>query len=211
MRMAECHPDRPYQAFGLCPPCYLRQYDAKRAERRSAERRKAPDERKPPGRPHRAADCHPDRKHHAVGLCHPCYRARRERAGPGNATCHPERPVLARGLCEACYDKERYWNDPEKYREEARRRGAGIRKRLRDQLVEAYGGRCSCPRCPEVNPAFLTLEHVNGDGKAHRAKVGSHSYTDLRRRGWPKDGFTLLCWNCNAATRFGRICPHMED
>src|SRR5260221_6067810 len=80
-----------------------------------------------------------------------------------------------------------------------------------DELVAAYGGRCSCPRCPETNPAFLTLEHLNGAGKAHRAKVGSHAYTDLRRRGWPKDGYTLLCWNCNAMTRFGRTCPHMED
>ena len=32
----------------------------------------------------------------------------------------------------------------------------------------------------------------------------------LRRRGWPKDGYTLLCWNCNAMTRFGRTCPHEE-
>jgi hypothetical protein len=82
---------------------------------------------------------------------------------------------------------------------------------LRQQLIEAYGGRCACPRCPETNPAFLTLEHVNGTGKAHREVVGSHAYADLRRRGWPKDGFTLLCFNCNLATRFGRTCPHMEQ
>jgi hypothetical protein len=84
-------------------------------------------------------------------------------------------------------------------------------KALREQLIEAYGGKCTCPRCPETNPAFLTLEHVNGTGKAHREIVGSHAYADLRRRGWPKDGFTLLCFNCNLATRFGRTCPHMEQ
>jgi len=75
-------------------------------------------------------------------------------------------------------------------------------------MVAAYGGHCACPRCPETNPAFLTLEHLNGTGKAHRAKVGRHAYADLRRRGWPKEGYTLLCWNCNAMTRFGRTCPH---
>jgi hypothetical protein len=40
--------------------------------------------------------------------------------------------------------------------------------------------------------------------------VGSHAYADLRRRGWPQDGYTLLCWNCNAMTRGGKTCPHME-
>lgn len=84
-------------------------------------------------------------------------------------------------------------------------------KGLRDELLAAYGGKCNCARCPETNPAFLTLEHVNGTGKAHRAKVGSHAYADLRRRGFPRDGYTLLCWNCNAMTRFGRTCPHEED
>ena len=86
-----------------------------------------------------------------------------------------------------------------------------MRAQRRAELVEAYGGRCACPRCPETNQAFLTLEHVNGDGKAHRLKVGSHTYADLRRKGFPRDGYTLLCWNCNAATRFGRPCPHMTS
>lgn len=77
-------------------------------------------------------------------------------------------------------------------------------------MVEAYGGRCVCVNCPETNPAFLTLDHVNGDGKAHRKKVGSHTYRDLKRQGWPKDGYRLLCWNCNAMIRFGDPCPHEE-
>lgn len=63
----------------------------------------------------------------------------------------------------------------------------------------------------ETNSEFLTLEHVNGDGKAHRMKIGSHTYADLRRRGSPQEGYTLLCWNCNAMTRGGRTCPHMEE
>jgi hypothetical protein len=117
---------------------------------------------------------------------------------------------LAKGLCHQCYSREKYWDDPEKYREEARKRGAEKRKRVRDEMVEAYGGRCACPNCPEANSAFLTLDHVNGDGKAHRVAMGSHTYADLRRRGWPKDGYRLLCWNCNAMTRGGRICPHEE-
>lgn len=78
-------------------------------------------------------------------------------------------------------------------------------------MIEAYGGRCACRNCPETNTAFLTLEHVNGDGAEHRAKVGSHTYADLRRKGWPQDGYTLLCWNCNALKRYGRTCPHEAE
>lgn len=79
--------------------------------------------------------------------------------------------------------------------------------RIRAEMVEAYGSKCNCPLCPETNPAFLTLEHVNGDGRIHRART-RHIYEDLRKRGWPKEGFTLLCWNCNAMTRGGKTCPH---
>jgi hypothetical protein len=83
------------------------------------------------------------------------------------------------------------------------------RKRNRDDLLAAYGGKCVCPKCPETNPDFLTLEHVGGGGRAHRKAVGSHTYADLRRRGYPQDGYTLLCWNCNAGSRFTGVCPHM--
>lgn len=100
--------------------------------------------------------------------------------------------------------------DPEDARRLSRESQGRTRKRDRDQLVEAYGGKCACANCPEANPAFLTLEHTERNGQEHRAKVGSHSYADLRRRGFPKEGFTLLCWNCNAMTRFGKKCPHEE-
>jgi len=80
-------------------------------------------------------------------------------------------------------------------------------KKLKIELLNAYGNKCSC--CGGREPEFLTLEHINGDGAAHRKKVGeSNVYRDLKRRGWPKDEYTLLCMNCNFATRYGDICPH---
>lgn len=214
--MSECHPDRPHQAKGLCNICYLREYHAARAETRNARKRKDPSEyapnyRKPPSKPPRNADCHPDRPHRAKGLCTACYQQTRRERGAKQATCHPDRPALARGLCHKCYAQEKYWDNPEKYKQASREAQAAIRKRARDQLLEAYGGKCACPNCPETNPAFLCLDHVNGDGKAHRMKIGSHTYADLRRRGFPKEGFRLLCWNCNSMTRFGRKCPHEEE
>lgn len=82
------------------------------------------------------------------------------------------------------------------------------RKQLKAEMFEAYGNKCSC--CGETEPRFLTLEHTRRDGAQHRKAVGGffQVYTDLKRRGWPTDGYTLLCWNCNCATRYGEPCPH---
>jgi hypothetical protein len=207
----ECeHKDRLHFAKGMCQQCYMRSYDQVRAAKRREERGGYdPNYRKPPHKPRRMAECHPDRPHQAHGLCFSCYN--RQRVNSVKATCHPDRPHLANGLCATCHSNARYDQDPETARRQQRESQARMRKRNRDEMVEAYGGQCACPRCPETNPAFLTLEHINGTGKAHRAKVGSHTYADLRRRGWPQDGYTLLCWNCNAMTRYGEPCPHLRS
>jgi len=204
-RIPSCHPDRMHQAKGLCGQCYMKQYDAQRQSRKEPSEY-APNYRKPPHPPRRNADCHPDRAHWAKGLCSVCYN--RQRTNSVKARCHPERPHVADGLCSRCYSKRRYDSDPEVARRQANESHRRNQTKLRDALVEAYGGRCACSSCPETNSEFLTLDHINGDGKAHRMTMGSHTYADLRRRGWPKDGYRLLCWNCNAMTRGGRACPH---
>lgn len=180
----------------MCGPCYQHWYERnKRKESRSESTR--------------MAACHADRYHHAKGLCESCYVAQWKNSV--RATCHEDRPHLADGLCARCYTKRKYDSDPEPIRASVRKSQAKIRERNRLELIEAYGGKCACPKCPETNVAFLCLDHINGDGKAHRMKVGSHTYADLRRRGFPQEGFRLLCWNCNSATRFGRTCPHTEE
>lgn len=84
--------------------------------------------------------------------------------------------------------------------------------KLRSEMVEAYGGACSC--CGEREVGFLTLEHVNGDGAKHRESLrtlgGYAVWRDLKKRGWPTDGYTILCWNCHMATCWGRTCPHQQ-
>jgi len=84
------------------------------------------------------------------------------------------------------------------------------RAKLKQKMLEAYGRKCTC--CGEDRVQFLTLEHINHDGQAHREEFngGIAPLLDLQRRGWPKDGYTLLCWNCNMATRHGDKCPHQE-
>lgn len=81
------------------------------------------------------------------------------------------------------------------------------RQRLKDEVFEAYGGyKCAC--CGEPIREFLTIDHVNGDGAAHRRKIGSAAiYRWLKREGFP-DGYQVLCMNCNWAKGVFGACPH---
>lgn len=79
---------------------------------------------------------------------------------------------------------------------------------LKMEMFAAYGSSCSC--CGEWRQEFLSLEHLNRDGKAHRKRVGNghHIWYDLKRLGWPKEGYTILCLNCNLSEKYGKPCPH---
>ena len=88
-------------------------------------------------------------------------------------------------------------------------------QRMKDACYEAYGGyRCAC--CGESHPQFLTIDHINNDGAAHRKDVnnglrrggGKKIYTWLISNNFPA-GFQILCMNCNwGKARNGGICPH---
>jgi hypothetical protein len=89
---------------------------------------------------------------------------------------------------------------------------------LKAEMIEAYGGMCEC--CGETIKTFLTLDHINNDGAEHRKLLGINSkcsnsiWLDLKRKGWPKDNYRLLCFNCNSGraknVEGGYICPHEE-
>lgn len=87
---------------------------------------------------------------------------------------------------------------------------------LRQQVIEAYGSRCAC--CGDTHWQFLELDHIDGDGAAERKrlKMGKNGdatamYRHLRKNGFPKDRYRLLCSNCNAARgRYG-YCPHERE
>ena len=71
----------------------------------------------------------------------------------------------------------------------------------------------SCICCGETHFEFLTIDHINGGGEAHRKSIGGPGRTMdrwLRLNGYP-DGFRVLCYNCNNAIgRYG-YCPHKEE
>ena len=87
----------------------------------------------------------------------------------------------------------------------SRTRNRALRARYRSDVVNAYGGRCTC--CGESESTFLTLEHKNRDGSQHRVLRGDGVWLDVIRLGFP-ERFTILCMNCNWAERHGQPCPH---
>lgn len=91
---------------------------------------------------------------------------------------------------------------------------AGLKTRgraLKVEVITAYGGRCVC--CGETYLEFLTIDHANGDGAAHRRKNGKGRgiYLDLKARGFPQEGYRCMCFNCNISLGFYGYCPHKPD
>ncbi len=81
---------------------------------------------------------------------------------------------------------------------------------LRDKEIVAYGSHCQC--CGEREPLFLTIDHVENNGKKMRLVhgTGASFYRWLIRHNFPK-GFQVLCMSCNLGkSRNGGVCPHKQ-
>jgi hypothetical protein len=95
--------------------------------------------------------------------------------------------------------------NPEPERERYRR----YRRKLREVVFGHYGRVCACCGTTER----LGIDHVNGDGRAHRRALGLKSggqstrfYAWLVRQGFPP-GYQVLCAPCNGAKGNGPACP----
>lgn len=121
--------------------------------------------------------------------------------------------------CRACrYPANAQWrkSNPEtinalnrRYRaehpEEARGWSRKYRQSLRAAVFDHYGWSCAC--CGATKR--LTIDHVNGDGKQHRAELGTDDcwalYVWLVANGFP-EGFQTLCPRCNRSKGDGPRC-----
>ncbi len=114
---------------------------------------------------------------------------------------------------QRAHDRERWKKSPAR-KAALKRAGIESNDRLKRLTYEAYGG-FTCICCGEQEELFLSLDHVNNDGKTHRKEVGGcgsgpRLYKWLRDREFPPI-VQVMCMNCN----FGRghnggICPHEE-
>ena len=85
------------------------------------------------------------------------------------------------------------------------------------KALQHYGGmvpKCAC--CGETALPFLTIDHVNLNGAAHRKELvkgkatrgGNKLYRWLAAHKYPV-GFQVLCWNCNCGSfKYAGSCPH---
>lgn len=80
----------------------------------------------------------------------------------------------------------------------------------KESVINGYGGKCAC--CGETLQKFLTIDHKNNDGAAHRKQLGSGGaaiYRWIIKNNFPS-GFQILCFNCNIAKGLYGVCPHEE-
>ena len=81
--------------------------------------------------------------------------------------------------------------------------------KLKLDAFKQYGEVCIC--CKESNPVFLTIDHINGSGSSHRKEIGSRIYRVLKKQGYPKGNYQVLCFNCNFAKHVLGTCPHQTQ
>src|SRR3972149_6211053 len=95
--------------------------------------------------------------------------------------CHPDRKHYAKGKCHLCYKREQYRPTPRVERKA---------ECHPDRKHKAKGLRGPC---------------IQKQSK----RVGSGGvWGDLRRQGYPREGYRLLCLNCQFGTMRGKACPH---
>lgn len=145
-------------------------------------------------------------------------------------------PKCTCGKCQKCRNRKatRKWyrNNKEKARVIARRYYAknpekmtaltkkwqaknpekviAYRRKLRADAFEHYSTTRppSCACCGLATREFLSIDHINNDGNKHRAVIGRQPiYRWLKAHSYPK-GFQVLCYNCNMAKAFFKVCPH---
>ena len=81
---------------------------------------------------------------------------------------------------------------------------------LTAEALRVLGDKCACPGCGVSEPAFLTIDHINGRSKGTRRT--QTAIREAKASGWDKTKFQTLCFNCNCAKSAHGFCPvHQKD
>lgn len=104
--------------------------------------------------------------------------------------------------------RARAWNQAHK--EHVRARANARNAEFKKKVYDHYGMVCVC--CGITEEAFLTIDHINKNGKEHREQVGNGAafYKWIVDFGYPTD-LRILCMNCNYGERRRPQCPHKLD
>jgi hypothetical protein len=111
-------------------------------------------------------------------------------------------------ICRQHRDKSRYMAKKEIIREQQR----AYDRANKIKIIKAYGSKCIC--CGETILEFLTIDHINSNdmtgSKENKHGSGSKLYRWLIKNNFPKEGYQLLCYNCNGSKYFFGYCPHSK-
>lgn len=116
-------------------------------------------------------------------------------------------------ICKKCkYKYAKKWR--QNNRDKCNQLNRKSDQRRRDEVIDAYGGKCTC--CGETRREYLTIDHINGDGRKQKREIGLLSsdsrglYRWLRQNNYP-EGFQVLCFNCNCGKGNYSVCPHNKE
>ena len=134
---------------------------------------------------------------------------KREKRKAYNRTrfCALRQERVASGICVKCGKvNDRRMDNCSLCSERYGNRSKTLRKQAKISVIEKYGGVCQC--CGESNYKFLTIDHINNNGRQESRRKDIYRYlvnipvrSDLR----------LLCYNCNCGRAHnGGVCPHEE-
>lgn len=139
----------------------------------------------------------PSSSKHYVPNCQGCIEAREKRVKPW-------------ALCDEHKRKyHRDWRRGNRDKMVASQRAYYVRSKLA-AMTHYCGGTPKCNCCGETTLAFLTFDHLNNGGSAHRRTFKGSLMAQLRRDGYP-EGYQVLCFNCNCGRAVNKnICPHKE-
>lgn len=122
-------------------------------------------------------------------------------------------------LCKPC-ESARFKSYYQKNTDLMRERGKAYYRthylKYRDLIFQVLGSVCVC--CGEDEPLFLTVDHINGDGKHQKTKTGQRwggwaVWRTIRAEAEPKKRFRILCFNCNCGRERSqdKVCPHQRQ
>jgi glucan-binding YG repeat protein len=126
------------------------------------------------------------------------YQRNKERVSATNKTYARENATKIKE-----YNAKRYAILDIEGREQLYNKTARIRNQHRIDALKHYsGGTMSCARCGFDDIRAISLDHVNGDGAAHRRQFKDSwaVFRWIKKNGYP-EGFQVLCMNCQFIKR----------
>lgn len=104
----------------------------------------------------------------------------------------------------------------ESFLDKRRVRWKKYRLKVKLEVLSYYShGSMKCACCREDIVAFLTIDHIDGNGRKQREELGKN-FNGLAFYQWLNkyhpEGYRVLCYNCNCGRRInGGICPHTSQ